>query len=234
MFVDNVKYNVLFMRDDSRVRSFRISNRWLSLIVYGSVVLMILAIAGAAMTFKYWRLAHTLDDSVNEMRLAVDRKDVELERLLNLNKIMQAEMTALISTHKRISPVTVPAVSQAAIPEPVGSETPKVEVSQPGKVQIEGFRLAHSGNHLNLTYTIKNLSKDKIAGRINFYVAGSDGKFAKVDVNGDKSYNIKFSKQARTDIATSGKDGVRQIRIEVVDDHNRVLLSQNYGLDAAS
>ncbi len=96
------KYSVLFMRDDTRVRRFRISPLSLKLLMWLQAILILVASLGFYAGYTFWQKSHTLQDERISLQRELRETQVQLERLENMEEILQSndpeELQALFGT----------------------------------------------------------------------------------------------------------------------------------------
>ncbi len=116
------KYSVILMRDDDHVRRFRLSSVWFKVAVYCVVLLCIVAVVGGYLGYSYFMQTQRLKEERTDLLTSIHSKDVELERLRNMERMVEAqqeeamEMAAKIAREAGVEP-------PQPIPEP--SDEPK-------------------------------------------------------------------------------------------------------------
>ncbi len=86
----NTKYNVLFMRDDDTVKRYRLSPFWLRVLFWVVFMLAVCAGAGAWAGYTFWSENDQLKQEKIELQKALNDASVQLERLENVNKILDS------------------------------------------------------------------------------------------------------------------------------------------------
>jgi len=120
------KYSVLFMRDDDQVRRLRLNPIWFKIFIYILLFILICAVGGVYATYALWQRNLDLTAERNQLEREAQEVQVRLERLQNVEKILQAndpaELQALLGP---IAPVVVPAdpATPPAASEPEANAT---------------------------------------------------------------------------------------------------------------
>ena len=87
------KFSVLFMRDDSDVRRYRINMAWFKVGIVAIIILICLATAGIALSIHYWSMNDELVAQNTKLLKEASDLTVRLERLENVEKIGQESIS---------------------------------------------------------------------------------------------------------------------------------------------
>lgn len=87
------KLNLIIMRDDSQVRRYRVRVAWFKFLLYVQLVLVAAAGAGTYAGVTYWIKHMDLAQTNSRLEETLAEKHIQLERLQNIEKIMQSNNT---------------------------------------------------------------------------------------------------------------------------------------------
>lgn len=158
------------MRDDSNVRRFRVGSFWLKLLAYCFILLIVCAAGGIFAGYKYWRKTEVL---VAQLETCKDDKQdmlVHLERLQNMEKILQSndpeELQTLLGSISVERKKEEPPVDLSKLFATVDLGLVKIENLELNKLENArlklNFDLSNSGDKKILTGVVKPelLTKD--------------------------------------------------------------------------
>ncbi|MFV0423866.1 hypothetical protein [Oleidesulfovibrio sp.] len=193
------KYSVLLMRDDSKVRRFRLSPVWLRLGIYSLILLATMAAGGGYAGYTFWQQNEVLKAEQNTLQRDVRELNMKLERLQNVDKILNSndpeELQALLGN------VTI---EQAPPPKPtidLSALLHKVDVQM---VKVDNISArAVNKRSLTLQFDLNNLATDRtLSGEVEVSVLSKQGltKPAKATNPDDLGYAINRYKKVRANL----------------------------------
>ena len=203
--MSNEKINVLFMRDDSNVRRYRVSPIWLKLALYGLILLCAMALGGFYAGYTYWSANKELVEERRELQRNLRETSLRLERLENVEKILQSndpeELQSLfgsmsIEKGKKERPIV-----------DLGTLFSRVDL---GDVSVENLGVKESGNgRLRVSFDLNNAGGDKtLTGQVELALVSREGADIPVVVKKDDlSFQIqRYKKIVTTFLLPGGMD----------------------------
>ncbi|WP_320006284.1 hypothetical protein [Maridesulfovibrio sp.] len=227
----NTKYNVLFMRDDDTVKRYRLSPFWVNVLVWLILLLAACAGIGSWAGYIFWTENGDLKQEKIELQKALNDASVQLERLENVNKILDSydpnELQSLL----------------AAVP----MEEKKVESAQVMDLRkllfyknlmragVENVKLRKSGSSLALSFDLNNLqTSSALSGLAKVQLIENDGQSVEIKANqNDMSFHIQRFKVVRTRFGfPSGAelDDIYGIRLMITTNKGELIFSEVYPL----
>lgn len=230
------KYNVLLMRDDSRVRRFRLSAAWLKFFFYFMIILAVIAAGGAYAGWTFWQKNNSLLAERHDLRRQLREANIQLERLQNVEKILQSndpeELQSLFGT---ITIESQQKEQQAAPMIDLESLFGSVDLR---KAKLSNIALkAVNGNKLRVSCDLNNVDTTSVlSGEVAFALVTHDGEKHDIDGNAnDLSFQIqRFKKVVTTFSLPSGINlaDVFGLRIMVETDSGETIFSKTYQLSS--
>lgn len=163
------KLNLIIMRDDSRVRRYRVRLSWFRFFLYAQIVLLLAAGLGAYGGFTYWVKKLELSQSNAALREEISEMQMQLERLQNIEEILKTndpeEIQALFSS------VTRERASLAQNPVDL------LEIFTATDLQMAGvgnLQIRRTGDGLRLSFELNNLTDKTISGTTLVYFITKD------------------------------------------------------------
>ncbi|MBC15721.1 conserved protein of unknown function [Pseudodesulfovibrio profundus] len=227
--MSNSKYSVLFMRDDRDVTRYRISPFWLKIFVFSQVFLLLCAAGGIYMGVRGFKLNNRLQVENKGLEQRLVDAEVRLERLGNMEKILQsydpAELQSLLSA-------ATSDVEQA--PEPVEIDLNKVFTRvDTQQVGVENLQAKISGRKVSISFELNNLQASKaVTGTIDVKVVKKDGSTSVPEVKkSDLSFQIQRFKRIKTTFLLP--EGVEQkdlfgLRLEIKSKGGEIFFAETY------
>lgn len=228
----NSKYSVLFMRDDTDVRRYRLSPFWLRLFFFSQIFLLLCAGGGMYMGLRgWWQNAELLAQKKKLEQRLVDA-EVRLERLGNMEKILQS-----------YDPKELQALLSSATSEPEVDEEPRPQINlskiftrvDTRQVGVENMQARVAGSKMSLSFELNNMLTSKsMAGVVSLSLVMKDGTVEKLETNkNDLTFQIQRFKRIRTSF--SMPDGVKAddvfgIRLGIRDNDAKVIFTETYPL----
>jgi hypothetical protein len=205
--VSDSKFNVIFMRDNSPVRRYRVSPSIIKFGAYGLVLLVLLAFCGAAAGYTFWHENFSLRQDKSTLERQLREANMELERLQNVDKILKSndpeELQALLGS---MSP---PSERKAKKEEKSTPQQPSVDLKKVfdrvdlRQASVENFNAKVSGDSMNLSFSLNNLlGNEMLTGVAQVVLVLADGSVIPVSVKeADMSFSIQRFKQISTTFA---------------------------------
>lgn len=229
--MSKTKYNVLFMRDDDTVKRYRLSPFWLKLFLW--VFLLMIACAGIGVWsgYTFWKGNRELRKDKIALQQNLNEASVQLERLQNVNKILdsydpnelQSILTAVPVEEKKVEPVI--AINLSDI----------LSYKNLMRAGVENIKLRQSGKGLALSFDLNNLqTSSSLSGLARIKLILNDGKAVKIKENkNDLSFQIQRFKVVRTRFTFPEGihlKNVYGIRLMIETSDNELIFSEVYPL----
>lgn len=231
--MNEAKYNVLMMRDNSPVRRYRLSPMWLK--VVASLLLILCAAAGgggyAGITF--WMENTALREEYAMTQRALRDARIELERLQNIDSILKAndpeELQTLLGT---VSSSDKPQVKPAKPPVDLRKLFKRVDLQQVG---VDNLQAKVKGGKIKVTFNLNNLvSSGSITGRAHISLLTSDGVELHPETSEDDlSFQIQRFKQIVTSFdlpKNAPMSKVFGLKLAIKNTSGQTLFSETYPL----
>ena len=191
------KYSVLFMRDDRDVTRYRISPFWLKMFIFSQIFLLLCAAGGIYMGVRGLRVNSNLRDENKDLEQRLVDAEVRLERLGNMEKILQsydpAELQSLLSA-------ATTEVERKAEQEEVDLNQIFTRVDSQ-QVGVENLQAKITGRKVDVSFELNNLqaSKATVVGQADFIFVTKDGKSVAAKTNKrDLGFQIQRFKRIQT------------------------------------
>ncbi|EPR37628.1 hypothetical protein dsx2_0560 [Desulfovibrio sp. X2] len=251
---NDTKYNVLFMRDDTHVRRFRVSPGLMKGLVWGVGLLVLLACLAVYGGIHFWRINAGLASENRTLRQQLAEANIRLERLSNVEKILKSndpeDMQSLLGTTPdgkggdakakdagqpaaQASQAVQPQVAMPAAPPPnlveLFSHTDMHQAS------LDNVQARFSGNGMQLRMDLNNLLADKtLNGRVDIFVLNNSGRMEGVSApDSDLVFSIQRFKriQASFDLPKGmERNEVFAVRIVIKGQEGKAIFSETYPL----
>ncbi|WP_432738178.1 hypothetical protein [Maridesulfovibrio sp. FT414] len=191
------KYNVLFMRDDDTVKRYRLSPFWLRMLFWFVVLLAACAGSGAWAGYTFWTQNVHLKQEKMDLQKRLSDASVQLERLENVNKILDSYDPNDIQSMLAAVPV----------------EEKKVEAGEPGvdlkkllafknlmRAGVENVKLRKTGRSMTLSFDLNNLqTSTALSGEAFVELIENSGRGLAIKSNPeDMEFHIQRFKVVRT------------------------------------
>ncbi|SMF15078.1 hypothetical protein [Desulfovibrio gilichinskyi] len=227
----NTKYNVLFMRDDDTVKRYRLSPFWLGVFFWFIVILVTCAGVGAWSGYKFWNQNAELRQDKHELQKNLNEASVQLERLENVNKILDSydptEVQSLLTS--------VPVEEKKVESSPHIDLRKLLFYKDLMRSGIENVKLSLSGGSLALSFDLNNLqTASSLSGDARVELIGNNGSEVFIKANpDDMSFHIQRFKVVRTRFAVPAKMALKDIyglRLMITTTNNELIFSEVYPL----
>ncbi len=229
--MSKTKYNVLFMRDDDTVKRYRLSPFWLKFFFWFFIIMMGCAGVGAWSGYTFWEGNKELKREKIALQQSLNEASVQLERLQNVNKILDSydpnELQSILASvpveQKKVEPV-----------KPLNLSELLTYVNHM-RAGVENIKLRKSGKGLALSFDLNNLqTSSALSGLAGVKLILNDGEVAEVRANrNDLSFQIQRFKVVRTRFpfpkGVSLKD-IYGIRLMIRTSEKELIFSEVYPL----
>jgi len=217
-------FSVLFMRDDSDVKTYRVSPRRLKVLLWVAGVvalLMLIALAVGLRSFVGYRALLT---ERRDLESSLAEAQVNLERLGNLDKIQKSQGNSKEPGAKG------QADAKAA---PVSAQRVFTQVNT-GAMTVENFRGQVNAQALNITFDLNNRASGALSGDIRLLLLRSDGSLIPLEAPAqDLSYQIQRFKRISTSAPIPEGLTRREalgLRIEIKTSEGELIFGETYAL----
>ncbi len=224
------KYSILFMRDDTDVRRFRISPFWLRGYIIAQVVLVLVTVGSLYFGIISWYDNYTLSSEKQELDKRLEDAELRLSTLGNMEKILEAYdkkelQTLLAQTPEDIANQSQTTVDLSAIFKPVDD----------GLVVVDEIKATFKNSQLTVNFTVGNPKPaTTITGRASLTLIATNGTIHPLKAKtSDLSFQIQRRKFVR---ATMGlPENLSQskafgLRISITNSEGKVIFGKTYPL----
>lgn len=228
--MSNSKYSVLFMRDDRDVTRYRISPFWLKMFVFTQVFLFLCAAGGIYMGVRGFKLNRSLRSENKELEQRLVDAEVRLERLGNMEKILQSydpgELQSLLSSATN-------EVEQEQEPEETVDLNRIFVRTDTQQVGVENLQAKIAGRKVSVSFELNNLQAAKaVNGQGDLAFVTKDGSELKVKVKkSDLAFQIQRFKRIKTTLLIPegmGRKDLFGLRLEIKGNGGEVIFAETY------
>lgn len=223
------KYSVLFMRDDRDVTRYRVSPFWLKMFICTQVFLFLCAAGGIYMGVRGFKINSTLHTENKGLEQRLVDAEVRLERLGNMEKILQsydpAELQSLLSS-------ATSEVEQQVEQEKVDLNKVFIRVNT-GQVGVENLRVKLDMRKISVSFELNNLrASTAVVGQASLSFVKKDGSPLEARYKkGDLSFQIQRFKRIATSFILP--DGVEEkelfgLRLEIEGKDGDIIYAETY------
>jgi hypothetical protein len=222
------KFNVLIMRDDSPVKGFRISRFWIKIFLTFQVVFLILAGLGGWAGYRFSHDAVLLSAENRELTRQLNEANIKLERLQNVERILNTNDPADLQT-----PIGLPVGTPPEAPPSPLDLSSLLDQADLGQAQIRNMNIQIKRGMVELKFDISNLqTSSTLSGVIRLGLITNTGGFEMPAV---KQEDLEFSIQRFKKIRTSFRlpdglsaDGIYALKVSVEKPDGTVILSEPF------
>lgn len=223
------KYSILFMRDDTDVRRFRVSPNWLRTYLAAQAVLILLAVAGIWLGVTSWWDNRVLTSEKNELAKRLEEAELRLSTLANMEKILEAydksELQSLLAGPKE-------GVQEGAVPVDLNKVFTSVDE---GVVIVDEVKSALTSTTFSLSFKLENRKTDTLlSGDTEIHLITSDGRKTPLEGNPrDLAFQIRQRKFVRTTVPLPDgmeKNDLFAVSIAIKRSDGMVIFSDTYPL----
>jgi hypothetical protein len=221
----DTNFSVLFMRDDSDVKTFRVSPRRLKLLLWSLGVLGLIVVVGLAVGLRSFVGYRVLLTERRSLESSLAEAQVSLERLGNLDKIQKGQGGAKDpgAAKGQAEDKTLPAVAQRVFA--------KVNT---GAMNVENFRGQVSSQNVSVTFDLNNRASGSASGDIRLLLLRNDGSLTALEVpTQDLTYQIQRFKRISTSAPIPEGLNRREalgLRIEIKTSEGDLIFGETYAL----
>jgi hypothetical protein len=223
------KYSVLFMRDDRDVTRYRVSPFWLKMFIFAQIFLLLCATGGIYMGVQGVKKNADLHSENKSLEQRLVDAEVRLERLGNMEKILQsydpAELQSLLSA-------ATSEVEQEKVPESVDLNKLFTRVDTQ-VVGVENLQARVVNRKMSISFELNNLQSAKaVVGQASLSFVKKDGAMVAAKTNtSDLSFQIQRFKRIQT--AFLLPDGLEQkdlfgLRLEIKGKDGDVIFAETF------
>lgn len=217
-------FSVLFMRDDSDVKTFRVSPRRLKALLWTCGVVALLVLIALAVGLRSFVGYRTLLTERRDLESSLAEAQVHLERLGNLDKIQKSQGNGKEPAAKGPGEAkAAPAVGQRAF-----------ALVNTGAMTVENFRGQVNAQALNVTFDLNNRGSGSLSGDIQLLLLRSDGSLIPLAAPApDLSYQIQRFKRISTSAPIPEGLTRREalgLRIEIKTSEGELIFGETYAL----
>lgn len=227
--MSNSKYSVLFMRDDRDVTRYRVSPFWLKMFIFTQIFLFLCAAGGIYMGVRGFKINNELQGENKSLEQRLVDAEVRLERLGNMEKILQsydpAELQSLLAAATN-------EVEQKQ--EPVEIDLNKVFVRvDTQQVGVENLQAKVAKRKVSISFELNNLQSSKsVNGQGDIAFVKKDGSTVKAKFKkSDLAFQIQRFKRIQTTFSLP--NGLEQkdmfgLRLEIKGKGGDVIFAETY------
>ncbi len=223
------KYNVLFMRDDRRVKRFRFSLGWVKFLILVQVLLLVLAGAGGYFSVVFFKKNRELKSEISSLRSDLRKSKTNLRRLENVRNILKSFDEGDVLTALKKGDNGTESSSSGVNLERVFKNVDKHIIS------VDQLQASIKESRVNLRFELNNLISDKkLEGLVSIELVGRDGMVVQLDVQDEDLYfEINHFKKVKTSFqlpeAISQKE-LFAIRLTITNKKDQVIYSETFPL----
>lgn len=228
----DASYSVLFMRDDTDVKSFRVSPRRLRTLLWASgvlgVVLLVALVLGAHAFFGY----SSLLAQKRALELTLADAQVERERSGNIEMMQKAlgEKGGKAGDDK----VQASPSGQSASSGQSGPAGRAFAKQNSGGIAVENVRVSLGGNAVHASFDLNNRAGEALSGEVHLLLLKTDGSLLELEW---PAQELTFQIQRFKRIATSAKlpEGAARrdalgLRMEIMNSSGELLFGETFAL----
>ncbi|MDQ7834763.1 MAG: hypothetical protein RDU24_05225 [Humidesulfovibrio sp.] len=219
-------FSVLFMRDGSDVKSFRVSPRRLKLLLWIAGILGLLVTIALAVGLRSFVGYRLLLNERRSLESSLAEAQVNLERLGNLDKIQKAQ--GKDSGKGQAAEKSSPASAQ-----PASAQRAFAQVNT-GAMTVENFRGQVGSQSVSVTFDLNNRASGALSGEIRLLLLRNDGSLTPLDVPAqDLTYQIQRFKRISTSAPVPEGLTRREalgLRIEIKTSEGELIFGETYAL----
>jgi hypothetical protein len=223
------KYNVLFMRDDQRVKRFRFKLGWIKFFILFQILLLILAVGGGYFSVVFFLENRDLDARLASLQQDLAETRSELKRLENVREILDSFDEKEISTALQARGNSTAPGSAGFNLEDIFSRVDKHVVA------VDHIQARVDDSGIRLRFELNNLLDDrKVVGWVKISLVGRDGTVVDLDVQDDDlNFEINHFKKVRTSFdfhELVQRDELFAIRLTITNKNKQVIYSETFPL----
>jgi hypothetical protein len=224
------RYNVIFMRDDTPVRSFRLSPLWLKLLFIFFLLLIIVSMTGVYWSFVFFQ-EKKQEAGLYQLKVeSFEQMKKELNRLQNVEKILENynehELRSFLVNHQQEQREQAQEVSSADVDLRVILDSVDKNI-----VGVSNVRISFVQNRMRVQLEVNNMQgKGPVSGAISLYLIKNNGDILNLDLEeSDLRYSItRFRTMDNTfDLPESlDHESIFGLRVTAKNDENYVVYTR--------
>jgi hypothetical protein len=256
------KLNVIWFRDEEPARRLRLRPGWVRAVSYALLLVALVAAASSFAAWEFWRRTIEMQSERRDAEKRLSDTLLKLERLQNIEKLLQtSDPTELSQLLAGLGVETPAAKVQAAAPAPQqgkgGKDAAKEQKNaQPerekppgfdltdimgkvdlGQVGVENFRARVDAKGVSCGFDLSNLMPQSLSGNGQLMAVSRDGSVFPVQTGKD---DLSFSIQRFKQVAASAPlpQGLDQaavfgFRLVLANASGKTIFSETYPLAPA-
>lgn len=254
------KLNVIWFRDEEPARRLRLHPGWVRAVSYALVLVALAAAVSSFAAWEFWRRTIEMQSERRDAEKRLSDTLLKLERLQNIEKLLQtSDPTELSQLLAGLGVETPAAKVQAAAPAPqqgkggkdAAKESKNAEREKPagfdltdimgkvdlGQVGVENFRARVDAKGAHYGFDLSNLMPQSLAGNGQLLAVGRDGNVFPIQTGKD---DLAFSIQRFKQVAASAPlpqglepGAVFGFRLVLSNASGKTIFSETYPLASA-
>ena len=220
------KLNLIFMRDDSRVRRYRLRVVWIKGFLFIQILLVAAALCGTSAGIYYWQQYDALAIANDELREQLSEQAAHGERLRNIQEILKTsepqEIQALFNTVTK---------QRQSLPQAINLQDIFV-AKDLERAGVTNIQLQETEDNLRITFDLNNLAEETLSGTIRVFFITQQATV--IEAQGGKSeLRLEIQGFKRVDSRLRLPDGLElemifAIRLVIQDQDAQEVFIQTY------
>lgn len=257
------KLNVIWFRDEEPARRLRLRPGWVRAVSYALVLIVLAAAVASFAAWEFWRRTIEMQSERRDAEKRLSDTLLKLERLQNIEKLLQtSDPTELSQLLAGLGVETPAAKGQAAAPAPQQGKGGKDAAKEParnaqperekpagfdladimgridiGQVGVENFRARVDAKGVSYGFDLSNLMPQSLAGNGQLQAVSRDGNVFPVQTGKD---DLAFSIQRFKQVSASAPlpqglepGAVFGFRLALTNASGKTIFSETYPLAPA-
>ncbi len=226
------KYSVLFMRDDTDVKRYRVSPFWLKALAWCLGGLLLMALLGLAIGIYGWRSTATLKAERRDLETRLNESVVELERIKNLQKMAEAEAKEAPAQAGKAkgNADAGPRAHPVSLKELLGR-------AKSSQLSVDNVQFRSAGAEVAASLEITNLTNNTLTGAADIAFIRNDGQAVPAKVSKpDLAFQIQRFKHVKTAFPLpegADRQDIFALRLEIKGADGTTLYRDTYPLGDA-
>ena len=220
------KLSLIIMRDDTRVRRYRLRVAWFRFFLYLQIVLILGAVGGSYAGIVYWGQHLELVNANKDLRAQLSDQSIQLERLQNIQEILKTNDPEEI--HSLFSTVTK---ERQSLPQVVNLQ--KIFVAKDLQVAgVTNLQLKKAGEDLRINFELNNLAEGTLSGEVKVYFITQEASV--LEAQGEESelaFTIQRFRRVNSLLKVPsglGLDTIFAIRVVIFGNDDEEVFTQTY------
>lgn len=230
------RYNVIFMRDDTSVRTFRLSPLWLKLLFIFFVLLIIISMTGVYYSFVFFQEKKQAVSLYQLKAESFEQMKKELNRLHNVQKIWENyneyELRSFLMNQQQQRREQDPKFSSTDVDLRVIIDPVDMNI-----VGVSNVRVSFVQNTMRVQMEVNNMQgKGTVSGAISLCLIKNNGDIMELDLEeSDLRYSIaRFRTMDNTFDLPESLDhaSIFALRITAKNDENYIIYSRAFPISS--